>query len=77
MIALRFLPREEWEERLSYYKCRPMKGTMSLNTAEWWVSKWGFIFTVPVEDDGTCHQTAFQRLVSDIVASCPPGITFP
>lgn len=77
MIALRFLSREEWEDQLRYYRCRPMVGTMPLNTAEWWVSEWKFIFTVPVEDDGTCHQTAFQKLISDIMASAPRGTTFP
>jgi hypothetical protein len=68
MIALRFLPREEWEAQLSYYKCRPMRGTMPLNTAEWWVSSWGFFFTVPVEEDGSCHLSSdYGRAFSPLV----------
>ena len=77
MIALRFLPRENWEPRLRYYRCKSVEGNTALNTAEWWVSEWGFLFTVPVEENGTCHQDAFQRLTADIVRSAPIDTIFP
>jgi hypothetical protein len=54
-----------------------MDGGTDLNTAEWWVSEWGFIFTVPIEVNGCCHQEALQRLVADIVRSAPIDTTFP
>jgi hypothetical protein len=77
MIAPRFLPRENWEPRLRYYRCRPFEGNTPLNTAEWWVSEWGFIFTVPVEANGCCHQDALQKLTADIVGNAPLDIVFP
>ena len=77
MISLRFLPRANWEPRLQYYRCRKMEGGVSLNTAEWWVSEWGFAFTVPVEENDCCHQAALQRLIADIVRTAPLKTTFP
>jgi hypothetical protein len=77
MIALRFLPRENWEPRLRYYRCKPLEGKTKLNTAEWWISEWGFVFTIPVEVNGCCHQDALQRLIADIVGSAPIDTTFP
>ena len=77
MIAPRFLPRENWEPRLRYYRCRPLEGNTSLNTAEWWTSEWGFTFTVPVEENSCCHQDALQRLIADIVRSAPLETVFP
>jgi hypothetical protein len=77
MISLRFLPRENWEPRLRYYRCKPIDGVTPLNTAEWWVTEWGFTFTVPVEANDCCHQDALQRLVADIVRSAPLDTRFP
>jgi len=47
------------------------------NTAEWWAAEWGFVFIVPVETNGACHEDALQRLIADIVRSAPPDIRFP
>jgi len=77
MIALRFLPRENWEPRLRYYRCKPLEGKTALNSAEWWRSEWNFIFTVPVEDNGCCHEDAFRRVCGAIIASAPSDIQFP
>jgi hypothetical protein len=76
MIALRFLPRSEWEAQLLHYKCFPVEGKGRLNTAEWWRAKWNYLFTVPIEADGSCHQEAFQRLVANIMASAPKDMRF-
>jgi hypothetical protein len=76
MIALRFLPRQEWEARLYRYQCVPVTGLGPLNTAEWWRARWNFLFTVPVEDDGSCHEQAFQRVVAKIMESAPPDTRF-
>jgi len=76
MIAPRFLPREEWEVQLLHYKCRPLQGKGKLNTAEWWRTKWDYLFIVPVENDGTCHQQDFQRVIAGIMKSAPPGTLF-
>jgi hypothetical protein len=76
MIALRFLPRDEWESKLRRYHCAPVNGLGQLNTAEWWRAKWNFLFTVPVEQDGSCHQQEFQRLIADLMNSAPAHIRF-
>jgi hypothetical protein len=78
MIAPRFLPRDVWEPRLRQYKCVPLQGLGRLNTAEWWRATWtrNYLFTVPVEDDGSCHQGAFQRLVAQLMKHAPPGTRF-
>jgi hypothetical protein len=76
MIALRFLPREEWEAKLRSYRCAPVTGLGQLNTAVWWRAKWNFLFTVPVEEDGSCHQAEFQRVIADLMNSAPPGTRF-
>lgn len=49
MISVRMHPRESWEAALRACGCRPCEGLGRLNTAEWWVSNWGFLFTVPIE----------------------------
>lgn len=54
-----------------------MEGLGKLNTAEWWVSDWGHMFTVPVETNGCCHEEAFQRVVSGIIKTAPAQTTFP
>jgi hypothetical protein len=76
MIALRFRPREEWEARLRQYQCVPVAGLGRLNTAEWWRARWNFLFTIPVEDDGSCHEQAFQSVVAKVVASAPSNTVF-
>jgi len=76
MIAPRFLPRAEWEARLKHYKCKKVTGLGRLNTAEWWRAKWNFLFTVPIEDDGRCHEGEFQKVIVDLMNSAPPGTRF-
>jgi hypothetical protein len=76
MIALRFLARTEWEAKLRQYHCAPVAGLGRLNTAEWWRAKWNFLFTVPIEADGSLYQKAFQDLIADLMRSAPPDIRF-
>jgi hypothetical protein len=54
------LPRHQWEEKLRRGGCAPLEGKGRLNTAEWWKGPRG-VFTVPVEEDGTCDFWAIQR----------------
>jgi hypothetical protein len=61
---------------LRYYKCKKVIGLGRLNTAEWWRAKWNFLFTVPIEDDGGCHEEQFRKLVIDLVRSAPPDTGF-
>lgn len=78
MIALRFLPREEWEAELRFYGCKPLEGQVALNTAEFWRTPWqSYPFTVPVEDDGRMLEADLMELVLTITAGAPPGTTFP
>ncbi len=76
MIAPRFLPRAVWEARLHYYKCKKVTGLGRLNASEWWRAKWNFLFTVPIEDNGSCHELEFQKLIADLMNSAPPGTRF-
>ena len=78
MIAPRFLPRSEWERQLRYYRCVPVHGLGRLNTAEWWRATWdrNYLFTVPVEADGSCHESAFQRLVAELMKNAPSNLRF-
>jgi hypothetical protein len=76
LIAVRFLAREEWEPRLRQYHCAPLEGKGPLNTAEFWRAAWGFIFTVPIEDDGACYEPSFRQLILDIVSDAPEGYVF-
>jgi hypothetical protein len=76
MIAPRFLSRAEWESRLRYYKCKKVTGLGRLNTGEWWRARWNFLFTIPIEDDGRCHEGEFQKLIIDLINSAPPGTRF-
>jgi hypothetical protein len=53
--------------------CRPLEGKTKLNTAEWWITKEGFLFTVPTADEyGYCDIWAFEGLCGDIAASRRP-----
>lgn len=54
-----------------------MQGLGKLNTAEWWVSEWDHLFTIPIESNGCCHEEALQRIISDIVKTAPAGTIFP
>jgi hypothetical protein len=77
-MAVRRLPREDWEKKLRSYGCRPAEGLTPLNTAEWW--RWPFPgppFTVPIDDEGYCDAAAFQRLIADMARLAPPGWQFP
>jgi hypothetical protein len=76
MIALRFLPRSEWESRLRRYQCRPVPGLGRLNTAEWWRARWNYLFTVPVEADGSCYEDDFQRMIAKLMTSAPADTRF-
>jgi hypothetical protein len=70
------LPREEWEAQLHFYKCKKVTGLGRLNTAEWWRAQWNFLFTVPIEDDGSCHQDQFKRLIINVLSTAPQDIRF-
>lgn len=75
-MAVRFLQRSDWELRLRKYHSEKLDGLTVLNTAEWWKTDWGFVFTVPVESDGRCAEYDVQEVIADIVASAPPHISF-
>jgi hypothetical protein len=77
VIAVRFLKRAEWEDKLRAYDCRPLEGKGNLNTAEWWQTPWGSPFTVPIEKDERCDEWAIHRLILDIVKCAPPDWKFP
>ena len=63
MIANRLLSREEWEAKLRRWRCHPLEGKGSLNTAEWWIGPKGGPFTVPIEgEDDRCEFWALQRI---------------
>jgi hypothetical protein len=72
----RFLPRDVWEPRLKSYRCRKVTGLGRLNTAEWWRAEWNFLFTIPIEDDGSCHEEEFRKLVMKLMSTAPPGTRF-
>jgi hypothetical protein len=75
-VAVRRLPREEWKPRLERYRCKPLEGKTKLNTAEWWRAEWGFLFTVPVDDDGYITDIDLQAVIADVVGSAPSGQRF-
>lgn len=75
-MAVRRLSREDWAPRLERYRCKPLAGKTKLNTAEWWRSEWGFLFTVPVDDDGYITDIDLQAVIADVVGSAPPGTSF-
>jgi len=78
MSSVWLVPREEWEEALKSYGCKPLEGKGPLNSAEWWQMPWGvYPFTVSIEDDGRCDRRALNRLIADIVSQAPPGWEFP
>lgn len=77
MIALRFLPRAEWEAELRYYRCKPLEGKGPLNTAEWWRMEWyPHIFTVPIEADGRLLVSDLDALRLMILECAPEGTQF-
>lgn len=66
------LSRDQRETPLRKLKCRPLEGKGRLNTAEWWVTPWGFLFTVPIEGpDDRCEFWARASLIDDIKQSKP------
>lgn len=67
MIAVRRLPREEWEAELRHYGCRPAEGLTPLNYAEWWRYPWGgYPFTVPADEDGWLLQQDMLTIIADM-----------
>ena len=56
-----FLLRYQWERKLRSWGCEPLQGLGRLNTAEWWKGPRG-VFTVPVEDNGSCEFWAIKQL---------------
>jgi hypothetical protein len=78
VIAVRFLPRLEWEAKLRSYGCKPLEGKGPLNNAELWQMPWGgYPFTVPIEDDGRCLEEATRRIILDMAKMAPKGWEFP
>ena len=75
MPSVRLLARDEWTARLQQVHCEPLAGKTALNTAEWWKSSWGFVFTVPVVND-MISLNDLQSVIADVVASAPPGYSF-
>lgn len=72
MIAVRLYPREAWEAILREIPSRPLEGKGPLNTAEWWVTEWGFLFTVPVEGpDDRCDEMSLRQLLDQIEGTRP------
>jgi hypothetical protein len=69
VIAVRRVPRAEWQAELKHYGCYPATGLTSLNTAaEWWRYPWGgYPFTVPVDDEGWLLQHDLDYLILDII----------
>jgi hypothetical protein len=78
LIAVRLIPREEWEAELRHYGCRPLQGKTKLNTAEWWRMPWqDYPFTVPVQPGGMMRPEDLQDRIVLIAQSAPEGTTFP
>ena len=76
MIALRRLPREEWEATLRSYGCKALEGSGALNTAEFWLMPFqSYPFTVPT-DDGYLGPFELQHLIALICNSAPDGWNF-
>ena len=70
MIAARVLQRAAWEAILRDLGCKPLEGLGPLNTAEWWVTEWGFLFTVPSSGpNGECGEIEIGMLVRQIEGS--------
>jgi hypothetical protein len=67
MIAVRFLHREEWEPRLRRHGYKPLDGKGPLNTADWWITPSGRVFTVPCEEGGRCDEWAINKLILDLM----------
>lgn len=78
MIAIRRFPRAEWERKLHFYQCGPLDdpNLPELETAEFWLTSWGYKFTVPVDSDDCIDQWALQKLIADIVKTAPPDTIF-
>jgi hypothetical protein len=76
MPAMRLFKRSEWEARLARVHCEPLQGKTKLNTAEWWKAPWGFVFTVPVDQNDMINQIDLSAVIADVVADAPPGYSF-
>lgn len=79
MSAVRLIPREEWEEELRFYGCKPAPASVQLTTpVEWWQMPWETVaFMVPLDGEGRMWPKDLQNRVSLIVASAPKGTKFP
>jgi hypothetical protein len=72
VIAVFMLPREAWEKKLRAKHNKPLEGRGPLNTAEWWITPWKHVFTVPIEtEDERCDMWAIERLIADLERSRP------
>lgn len=65
MIAVRRLPRCEWEATLRARGCCPAADgkCRDIQTAEWWVAPTIKVFTVPIDEEGYVTQFDLEDLV--------------
>ena len=72
MLAALLLPSETPVARLRSFECRTLEGLGPLNTAEFWITDWVFLFTVPVEGpDDRCGEADLSRVIEMINAARP------
>lgn len=72
MIAVFMLPREAWDAMLRKQGHKPLEGKGPLNSAEWWITPWKHVFTVPIEtEDERCDKWAIERLLEVLERSRP------
>jgi hypothetical protein len=78
LIAVRLIPRQEWEAELRFYGCKPLEDKTKLNTAEWWRMPWqDYPFTVPVDAQGRMRPDDLQNRIYLIASTAPEGTKFP
>lgn len=66
MIAPRLLPRDDWEDRLRQWGCRPLDDDSEephLETGEWWVTKDDFLFSVACDEEGRLRPEDWQQVL--------------
>lgn len=72
MIAPRLLPRDEWERRLAALECRRLSAPgHNLETAEFWQTKGGALFTVPADVEGRIRIDDLQIVVAHVARLRP------
>jgi hypothetical protein len=77
LIAVRLLERRDWEKQLRERGCKPCAEGQSrkIQTAEWWVSVDGKVFTVPIEgSDDRCEMWAFKEILDRLNRGFRPTI---